>query len=497
MKSCRVPFAREHRARQRSPEELGEIRRVKPEGYPAGVEAVVGFRDDGGSEVQTVVFDADEWAPDRAREWLHQRGMVVDLDVADEERGDVRFDDLPSDGLPVREVRRWDFAPLEKPRRTSEGFVRAQGHITRAGVFEYVRRDGTVVRELRSPAEVFKTDSLTSFSLVPLTLGHPPDNLTPDTARDFSVGAVGTPERNGDLVRADVLITRADAIQAVMAGRNKLSCGYTCKLLERRGVYRDSQGLTHSFDAVQTEILGNHVALCDNPRAGPEAQLRVDARDAFADLSEGTEGSDMDEEVWIRGVQVTVKADEAKRLREAGLLDEGPPKAKPTADTDPTATALAEAIAARDEARGQLKAMKAKQDETESRDREAAEKDGAKRATKDRIGLLAQAQKFMPDRKLDDLLELDDSELMREVIKHDGAVVLSGKESEAEVRGVYKHIISSRVNTPEAIRTMVNGARGRDQETRTDGYDEAVAARRRMLERDSNAWKPKELRKKD
>lgn len=191
----------------------------------------------------------------------------------------VHFDEAKS--APVSAIsRRWDRAELSKPEKTPEGFLRADAHITRAGVFEYRRFDGSVVREWRPPQEVFDAKSLASFALVPLTLGHPPDNLTPSTVRDHYVGSVGEPKRDGNHARAQMLVTDPRAIAAIEGGRNKVSCGYTANVIERRGrVVMD--GVEHEFDAVQTEIRGNHIAIAvDRPRAGDTAQIRIDASDA-------------------------------------------------------------------------------------------------------------------------------------------------------------------------------------------------------------------------
>lgn len=178
-----------------------------------------------------------------------------------------------------RVVRRIDFyaSPnLSPPEQTTEGYVRVDGRISRVGIQVYHDASGNERRELRLPEEVFDPDSVRSFSLVPLTNTHPDVLLTDVTARTHTVGAVGEQIReDGDFLRAPLIIYDRDAISAARAGRSQLSCGYSCELDETPGVWNGQR-----YDAVQRKIRGNHVALVDFARAGPEARIRLDAADS-------------------------------------------------------------------------------------------------------------------------------------------------------------------------------------------------------------------------
>ncbi len=73
-----MPFSTEHRARQRDPKDFVEILgRTTPEGWPAGVEALIGRLPNGDTEIQTVIFDATKWTPSRAKAWLKRKGFKV------------------------------------------------------------------------------------------------------------------------------------------------------------------------------------------------------------------------------------------------------------------------------------------------------------------------------------------------------------------------------------------------------------------------------------
>lgn len=174
-------------------------------------------------------------------------------------------------------VRRYDRAELRPPVRTDAGFLRADAYLTRTGVFEYRKADGTVRRELRLPEEVFAPRSLDSLQAAPLTLEHPKFAVTPENVGEVGVGAVGTDVRqDGDFVRGTVMVMRADAISKVDSGEmRELSCGYDCTLDETPGVYQGER-----YDAIQRSITYNHLAIVPAGRAGPEVRLHLDAADA-------------------------------------------------------------------------------------------------------------------------------------------------------------------------------------------------------------------------
>lgn len=176
-------------------------------------------------------------------------------------------------------VFRTDRSELRSPVKLPNGFMRVDGYLSRAGIFEYRQPDGKIRRELRPPEEVFKVDSLASFASVPITLDHPlPGLLTAQNAAQFAVGSVGEPKPDGDKVRASMLITDARAIAALERGKTQVSCGYTAEVEETAGVWNGER-----FDVIQRNIVANHVAIVDVGRAGPEVRVRMD--DALAALS--------------------------------------------------------------------------------------------------------------------------------------------------------------------------------------------------------------------
>ena len=184
----------------------------------------------------------------------------------------------------------WMTLPFE---RTNEGFLKGRAIVTSIGVFTYKRADGTIQRELRLPEEVFAEKTLSSMKLKPVTLNHPTELVTSDNADKLQVGSLGdnpswTKEwehRNWEEVTdgincaIDMIITKKDAIDAVLNGKQALSMGYTCDLEQAQ------PGATWcgiEYDFIQRNIRYNHCAIVDSARAGDNAkiELRVDSEDA-------------------------------------------------------------------------------------------------------------------------------------------------------------------------------------------------------------------------
>jgi hypothetical protein len=167
---------------------------------------------------------------------------------------------------------------LSPPQKLANGWLKVDAKLTRTGVFEYRNLDGTVRRELRLPEDVFHPDSLASFSMVPLTDDHPYEGaLTADNAKQYTVGHAGESiARNDNFVVGKLLITDAKAISKVEAGKTQISCGYFCDLEPRSGEYEGQK-----YDGIQRNIRGNHIAIVDVGRAGPEVKIRMDGDSAF------------------------------------------------------------------------------------------------------------------------------------------------------------------------------------------------------------------------
>lgn len=180
--------------------------------------------------------------------------------------------------------RRFHVIRLDKGELTSQGFMRFPASFTRVGVFNYRKEDGTIIRELRHPDDVFKPESMASLQMAPVTDNHPAEFVSPKNIKKHSVGWVSETIRKGDN-SLDGIVTVADenALANVSRGKVELSCGYGATLIPETGIY---DGEPYEFR--QTDIVYNHVAIVERGRMGPRQRLRTDSADAeIVDENEG------------------------------------------------------------------------------------------------------------------------------------------------------------------------------------------------------------------
>lgn len=174
----------------------------------------------------------------------------------------------------MKKAKRFDFGQLGAPIRRHDGTVRLDSRLTRSGIFLYRLPNGQIRREYRPPDEVFKADSLESLHMVPVTMNHPQTGVDANNARRHTVGSVGQDVReDGEFVRGTIAVNDARSIKSMEAGKDQLSCGYECVVEMTPGVTPDGQ----RFDAVQRNIVYDHVAIVDVGRAGPQVRARMDA----------------------------------------------------------------------------------------------------------------------------------------------------------------------------------------------------------------------------
>lgn len=168
-------------------------------------------------------------------------------------------------------VNRYDRAPL-KARYDENGYLEDSPVLTRTGVFEYRDGKGGVRRELRRAEDVFSEDSLSSYRNKPITKGHH-GKIDAATVKRHQIGTVTTHGRqDGENVISDIVIHDPRVIK--QDGWKELSVGYSVDLIEEPGEYNGER-----YDAIQTNIRVNHLAVVPVGRAG-NARLNLDAADA-------------------------------------------------------------------------------------------------------------------------------------------------------------------------------------------------------------------------
>jgi hypothetical protein len=157
----------------------------------------------------------------------------------------------------------------ENIHETPEGFLVCVGvPIARTG--EMVYGEGETPLETddegkilisREADEVFRPETIASFEGKAVTITHPTEFVSPDNWKVLAKGIMqnvrrGEGENENDLI-ADLLITDSIAINLVKNGLREVSCGYEAEYTQ-----------TDEGKGIQTNIVGNHLALVQEGRAG-------------------------------------------------------------------------------------------------------------------------------------------------------------------------------------------------------------------------------------
>lgn len=329
--------------------------------------------------------------------------------------------------VPIRK----DKATVKLVTREPNGFARFAAAITRTGVFAYHDAAGKVVREYRPADEVMRADSLRTFDGAPLTNEHA--QIDPRTAAKHAVGSVYgvKPDADGTHVAAEILVYDAATIEAIESGKTQLSCGYRCTLDFTPGTSPDGE----TYDAIQRNIVGDHVALVTLGRAGT-AQLRMD--DAETACSFETENQDE---------EISIMEELKKELA--------------------TLTAkLAELQSAHDKVEAERDAAVVKADAAEKAAKAAAA--DVAPAVAERVALLQAAAKF--EVRVDGL----DNDAVRAAIveKIDGAKVPDGK-SRDYLLGRYEAAIERAAKAEQSRKTQT--------QTKNDAGDDVIAKARAVM----------------
>lgn len=154
----------------------------------------------------------------------------------------------------------------------ADGSWEFDGVATRGdAVFDYSTEAGQEWKEYRPPEEVFAENSIASLEGATLTDDHPADFVDIWNARDLSCGTVMRAWQDGNLMRVRVIVRDGPLIQKIRDGKVELSCGYSAVVIPGDGVH-PTEG---AYQAKQTQIIHNHLAVVDAARAGPVARLAV------------------------------------------------------------------------------------------------------------------------------------------------------------------------------------------------------------------------------
>jgi hypothetical protein len=335
-----------------------------------------------------------------------------------------------------------------KVRITGDGYLVAAPRVARTGIQLYSGKEVgkpemKVVRVYRPADQVFSTDSMHSYAHKPFTNDHPPEPVTADNWKDYSAGQLGEDVvRDGDFVRVPLVMMDQSAINDYRDGKSELSLGYGCELQWSPGTAPNGE----AYDAVQTNIRANHLALVKTARGGPS--LRVGDSNPTGDDSMTTNNTTATAVVMCDGAALSIDAVSAavinahiKRLENSaadlqGKINDGETKLKK--DATDHATALTEFKTNLDKANAEVATLK-KQIE-----------DSAMTPAKidalviDRANVIAGAKKVLGDKVV--ITDKTNGDIRRQVVDH---VMKEGAKgwSDDAVTASYNTIVASAKDT--------------------------------------------------
>lgn len=165
-------------------------------------------------------------------------------------------------------------------KETREGFLTASARVARVGTQRYLARElgplfadrdpNSVVVVHRPESSVFDKNSVRSFSAIDLTLDHPSEPVDSRNWKQHAVGSTGESAlRDGEYLALPLILKDADAIDAWRNGKRELSVGYSCDIIAQDGIAEDGT----PYEAVQTNIVANHLAIVGKARGGPSLKF--------------------------------------------------------------------------------------------------------------------------------------------------------------------------------------------------------------------------------
>lgn len=380
----------------------------------------------------------------------------------------------------MKKASRFDYSKFDEMETTQEGWIRVPAYVTRTGVFPYRKADGSVVRELRLPEEVFKPESMKSLRLVPVTNNHPRELITSKDAKQYIVGATGeVVDKEDKFLKTSVTVYDEETINDIKNGKVEVSCGYESELEESPGVYEGEE-----YDVIQRNIRYNHLAIVKKGRAGPDVKLRLDSDSAILDEGVANKKEIKMEKISIAGKEFECSPELAAAIK--GLMASQSEMDGKMGEMQKSLDAFKPKEQEMKQMAEQKDMLQAKCDSLEEKLKakmDSADPSKVQELVKKRLSVMTIATKVLPkETKLDEMSELD---IMKEVVKAKApSASLEGK-SETYIQ-VRFDSISEDMEANAAAEADLAKSKVTRQDSATPNTEEA---RKKMIEESQSSWK--------
>lgn len=192
------------------------------------------------------------------------------------------LENAPNPIFPAKEITAMEkSSAMDKREYDTNGWFEVKDNpLSMVGVFPYSGRSisaecdqDKIYMVYRPEEELSSTDCIDSFKLIPwidnhVMLGSEDDGLTPSEQKGVQ-GVIGQEVHfDGETLKGNIKVFSQAMANLIANGKKELSCGYRCRYEYSPGVYDGT-----AYDYVQRDIRGNHLALVENGRMGPDVAV--------------------------------------------------------------------------------------------------------------------------------------------------------------------------------------------------------------------------------
>lgn len=307
-------------------------------------------------------------------------------------------------------------------RKTPEGFLLCLNvPIARTGWQEYGRDEipleagsNGIVRVHRDAKEVFRPQTIASFQGKAFTIKHPEEFVDPSNWTDLAKGTAHNIRKSDELdddgeevLLADIMVTDAMCIKLIENGLREISCGYEAEYEQ-----------TGEGEGRQFNIIGNHIALVENGRAGKTYAINDHKREGLMkSLKEMAEmiknlGKTVDAAVEAEAKKKPVKVkDEDKEEKEVTDAEAYDALMAAVKDLSDKVAGLGKSKDEdKEEKKPAAKEEKKKEPEAKDEDEEESEDEGEEMKLEERVKALEAAISKLLDKGSEDEEESEDED---------------------------------------------------------------------------------------
>lgn len=228
-----------------------------------------------------------------------------------------------------------DKAPSQRIHDINGWFEVKRNPLSKVGIFDYsgaqigapADQANRIFRVYRPAEELSRAETVDSFKLVPVINDHTMlgDGFTSTDDRPPS-GVIGQDVVfEGDTLFGNVKIYGGTIAKDIENGKTELSMGYRCRYDFTPGVWNGE-----AYDVVQRDLRGNHVALVDEGRMGPEVSIL----DHLTFAVDAKELMPVDEELKKMLEAIMTRLDALEAAAKPAASDEDPEKKAKDAEID-------------------------------------------------------------------------------------------------------------------------------------------------------------------